>query len=590
MRTQPILSPMPVRPTDSASHLIGMGEHARAIATLRTALRRDPADADALSLLTTACLRAGDAAGAEGSARRLAQLMPDDFRAWHNLGNTLLHFGRVSDAEEPLLRARGMAPRDPDVLIALSNLYASTDRWTQSQGVCREGLAITPADSRLLANLAVALHGAGRIDEAFPLILQACRQSPGRLDHADAAAAMSTYAPGVGASESFRLHRRYGEMLEASTAVMAPGGGHARKGPVTVGILSPDLRDHAVAKFVRPVVEHADPERIRFIAYSLAAREDAVSASLKPMFDAWRRVPFAPHTEVAQRVRSDGVDVLLDLSGHTRGHRLPVLAMRPAPVQATWMGYPNTTGLLRVDARISDSLSDPADTASHNTERLVHVDPCFVAFPRPVITSHLPRPQGASISFVSFSSLLKVNDALIRTWTAVLARVPGSTLTLKHHALSDAGVRGHLAARFADAGLSQERLRLELPALSSEGVLPAYHAADIALDTFPYAGTTTTCEALSMGVPVVTRVGETSASRVGGSLLKAVDLPELVAGSEAEFVDRAVMLAVDVARLRATRATLGESYPSSVLADARGFGRRMADALLTIARNDHPER
>ncbi|HEX2837472.1 MAG TPA: tetratricopeptide repeat protein [Phycisphaerales bacterium] len=581
---------MTARETDCASNLIAAGEHARAIATLRTALRRDPADADALSLLTTACLRAGDAAGAEGSAQRLVQLMPDDFRAWHNLGNTLLHFGRVSDAEDPLLRARGMAPRDPNVLIALSNLYASTDCWSQSQEVCREGLAVTPDDSRLLANLAVALHGAGRIDEAFPLILQACRQSPGRLDHADAAAAMSTYSPGVGAEESFRLHCRYGEMLEAATAVMAPLGGHARPGPVTVGVVSPDLRDHAVANFIRPVVEHADPEKVRFIAYSLAVREDTVSASLKPLFDAWRHVPFAPHAEVAQRVRSDGVDVLLDLAGHTRGHRLPVFAMRPARAHATWMGYPNTTGLTRMDARISDGIADPSETATFNCERLVHVGPCLVAFARVREPATAERGSDAPIRFVSFSSLLKVNDALIRQWAAVMHQVPGSILTLKHHAIADSGVRANIAARFEAAGLSPDRVRPDLPAKNSAGVLPEYDDADIALDTFPYAGTTTTCEALSMGVPVVTRTGETSASRVGRSLLEAVGLGELVAASEREFVEIAAGLALDRPRLRSVRARVRESYRTSVLADASGFGRRMADVLVSISKNDHPER
>lgn len=581
---------MTARPTDAASHFIAAGEHARAIATLRTALRRDPADTDALSLLTTACLRSGDAAGAEGSAQRLVQLLPDDFRAWHNLGNTLLHFGRMHEAEEPLLRARGMAPRDANVLIALSNLYASTDRWSQSQEVCREGLATAPDDSRLLANLAVALHGAGRIDEAFPLILQACRQSPGRLDHADAAAAMSTYAPDVGASESFRLHRRYGEMLEAATAVMAPRRGRDGPGPVTVGVVSPDLRDHAVAKFVRPVVEHADPEKVRFIAYSLATREDAVSESLKPMFHAWRHVPFAPHAEVAHRIRSDGVDVLLDLAGHTRGHRLSVFAMRPARAHATWMGYPNTTGLSRMDARISDAIADPSETGGFNCERLVHVRPCLVAFARVQQPVHSARAGDAPLRFVSFSSLLKVNDALIRQWAAVLHRVPGSIMTLKHHALADGGVRANVAARFGGAGLAPDRVRLDLPAKNSVGVLPAYEDADIALDTFPYAGTTTTCEAMSMGVPVVTRTGETSASRVGRSLLEAVGLGELVAASEREFVDIAAGLALDRRRLRAVRAHLRESYATSVLADAGGFGRRMADVLGAIAKNDHPER
>lgn len=581
---------MTARPTDSASNLIAAGEHARAIATLRTALRRDPADADALSLLTTACLRAGDAAGAEGSAQRLAQLIPDDFRAWHNLGNTLLHFGRMRDAEEPLLRARGMAPRDPNVLIALSNLYASTDRWTQSQDVCREGLAITPDDSRLLTNLAVALHGAGRIDEALPLAIRACEQAPARLDHADAVAAMSTYAPGIGAEESFRLHCRYGEMLEAATMVMAPRGGHTGPGPVTVGVVSPDLRDHAVAKFVLPLVEHADPEMVRFIAYSLATREDAVSESLKPMFHAWRHVPFAPHAEVAHRIRSDGVDVLLDLGGHTRGHRLPVFAMRPARAHATWMGYPNTTGLSRMDARISDAIADPSETSDFNCERLVHVQPCLVAFARVLAPSNVERADDAPIRFVSFSSLLKVNDALIRQWAAVLHGVPGSILTLKHHALADGGVRADIAARFVGAGLAPDRVRLDLPATNSAGLLPEYDDADIALDTFPYAGTTTTCEALSMGVPVVTRTGETSASRVGRSLLEAVGLGELVATSEREFVEIAAGLAMDRPWLRAVRAHLRESYATSVLADAGGFGRRMADVLVAISKNDHPER
>lgn len=574
---------MATRPTDTADSLIRTGDIGRAVATLRTALRRDPSDADALSLLTTALLRSGDATGAEGSAQRLAQLRPGDYRAWHNLGHTLLHFGRVADAEHPLVRARALAPDDPHVLLACANLYSATDRWTLSQEACREGLTRAPEDTRFLTNLAIALHGAGRVEEAMPLVERACQLAPARLDHADAIAAMSTYAPGIGPQQSLVLHRRYGALLEGATAPLPHR--HARTTPdhpVTVGLLSPDLRDHAVARFVLPVIMHADPRAVRFIAYSLAGREDTVSDQLRPYCYAWRHVPYLPHGEIAQRIRSDGVDVLLDLAGHTRGHRLAVMALSPAPSQATWMGYPNTTGLTRVGARISDPIADPAAPEPHNTERLVHVGPCLVAFPRP---ADLPpaREPDAPVSFVSFSSLLKVNNALLRSWARVLARVPGSTLTLKHHALADPGVRSHMAGQFSTLGVDPARVRLDLPSRTSAGVLPAYGAADIALDTFPYAGTTTTCEALSMGVPVVTRAGETSASRVGSSLLSAVGLPELVATSEDGFVDAAASLALDRPRLTRLRTALRDSYPRTALADAPRFGERMGTLLAGLA-------
>jgi predicted O-linked N-acetylglucosamine transferase (SPINDLY family) len=402
-------------------------------------------------------------------------------------------------------------------------------------------------------------------------------------------AAVLNYAPGVGAAEIFAAHRRFGELAAAKVLgkprvwdrrVAKPLEGRALR----VGLISPDLRQHAVAFLIEAFLEHADPSRAEVACYSAAMSRDEVSQRLRSRAWRWRDIGAVQDAAAAEVVRGDGIDVLVDLAGHTKGNRLGVMALKPAPVQATYMGYPNCTGLAAIDYRIVDSLSEPEGCEALSVEKLLRMDPCFLSYRPPENAPEVAPLPLTSVGargpvFGAFSTLMKLNTPLIRLWARVLRAVPGSTMILKHFALREEVVREDVRARFVAAGVEGERVLVEPPEPSAVETVRAYSRVDIALDTFPYNGTTTICEASLMGVPLVSLRGGTPASRVSFSILSALGLPELCARTEDEYVAIASGLAGDRVRLVALRAELRGRLLKSAIGDGPAFARRMTEAL-----------
>jgi predicted O-linked N-acetylglucosamine transferase (SPINDLY family) len=282
--------------------------------------------------------------------------------------------------------------------------------------------------------------------------------------------------------------------------------------------------------------------------------------------------------QLAQRIRDDGIDILVDLAGHTAGNRLLMFARKPAPVQVTYLGYPTTSGLSAMDYRLSDWEVDPPGYEGLNSERLVRMARsyyCYRPYEGAPEVSALPARQAGHITFGSFNNLAKVSPQLLRLWARVLEAVPGSRLLLKARSLGDAGVRASLLERMQRLGIGAERVQLHGWEAQTGGQLALYAGVDIGLDTYPYNGGTTTCEALWMGVPVVTLAGGTHASRMGASLLKAAGLERLVARSEQSYVELAVELAHDREQLELLRAQMRERLRTSPLLDEEGFTREL---------------
>ena len=376
-------------------------------------------------------------------------------------------------------------------------------------------------------------------------------------------------------------HRQYGRLLAAQLANdpaprhdVAPDPGRR----IRVGYVSPNFSRHSVGYFIEPVIAQHDRERFEVYCYSNLASPDDTTARIRSAAGAWREVPGMNDHELAESIAADRIDVLVDLAGHTVGGRLPVFGRRPAPVQMTWLGYPDTTGLATIDYRITDGIADPAPGAdARYTERLVRVPGLFLCYQPPQDAPAVSDRAGdpGSVVFCSFNVLDKVNERLIGMWADILRAVPGSRLLLKSRLLQRQEVVGRVAGCFGARGIEAERIELHGWAEDRADHLDLYARADIALDTFPYNGTTTTCEALWMGVPVVTLAGELHMSRVGATLLEAAGLPDLVAASPEAYVQTAVRLAQDVERRRRLRAGLRESLRASPLLDHAGFTRKL---------------
>lgn len=585
-------------------------EYAAAAAIYEGVLKQLPGQINALVMLSRVRMILGEATKAVELAKRAASVAPDDAGALACLGHALLAADRGEEGVAALDRAVEAGYTGDDAKVGLTDALvrlgrdaeavARMDAW----GVGVDGTPIWLRNAKLAMNRGAALLTLGRVREAIAAYQAGVAAHPGDAALRSALLTALNYDDQIATAEVVAAHRAFGERVRAESP---PDLGSLRrdadpKRALRVGLLSPDFREHSVAWFVGPMIEHVDASRVKLVCAYSAINSDDVTQWLKALAlerrHEWLDVGSLGPVELVRALRAANLDVLVELSGHTHGHRLRALAMRGAPVQVTYLGYPNTTGLQEMDARLVDSRSDPVGAESHATERLVRMDPCFLCFgPRLMGAAAKVDPEPAmarrgSITFASFNSVQKVGPRCLALWKGVLDAVPNSRLVLKGLALGQASAAESLRARIAAAGIDASRVELLPPDATREAHLARYNEVDIGLDTFPYHGTTTTCQALMMGVPVVTRVGDRHASRVGDSLLHAVGLGELVARSDEDFVAIATRLARDTQELARVRAGLIEGFATSALCDGAAFARRFEGAMRDVWREwctRHPD-
>jgi protein O-GlcNAc transferase len=336
---------------------------------------------------------------------------------------------------------------------------------------------------------------------------------------------------------------------------------------------------------VEPLLRGHDRQKVEVFCYAEVTRPDSFTARLQGLADHWRVTVGLSDQRLAERIRTDGIDILVDLAGHTAGNRLPVFARKPAPVRVTWLGYPNTTGLKAIDYRLVDAVTDPDGEAdAWASETLVRLEDGFVCYrglrDGPELTPP-PCLKTGTVTFGSFNNPAKVSTATFDAWAKLLSRLPQARLLLKGMWFADASTCALFLARLGERGVAADRVELVtwLPAAEH---LALYHRVDIALDPFPYNGTTTTCEALWMGVPVITLRGHRHAGRVGASLLTRIGLTDLIAHSIEEYVEIAVALAGNSGRLDDLRRALRPRMAASTICDERAFACKMEAAFRSM--------
>jgi protein O-GlcNAc transferase len=348
-----------------------------------------------------------------------------------------------------------------------------------------------------------------------------------------------------------------------------------------IGYVSSDLNAHPVGKFVLPLLAHHDTSQLEIFAYAQVRMEDEVTHRLRACTNSWRNITGLSDIQAADLIHRDEIDILVDLAGHTAGHRLLVFACKPAPVQVSYLGYPATTGLRTMDYRLTDSLADPPGmTETYFTEHLIRLPSTAWCYQAPVdmpIIHALPAARNGYITFGSLNNFTKVNVVHANRWAQILHRVPDSRLLLKAVALNSQSARQRMVQMMSASGIAPDRLELRGSVPIAEH-LAFYNRIDIALDTYPYHGTTTTCEALWMGVPVVTLAGPSHVSRVGVSLLSAVGLSQLIAFDSEQYIQIAVELAGDRNRLFHLQDSLRSGLQQSPLMDVTTFARAVETA------------
>ena len=537
---------------DKATALLDRGHYDEGLAILQEIVASNPDDPVLHKLLGVAYNKNGCHAEALRHLSTALELNPLDNETLTHHAIVLTNMLRMSDAEACILRALAINPANALAYNNLGRVCRFQGRAVEAVEAFRKALELEPHNSVVLNNLLLALN----------------------------------YHPDISPEEVFSEHQRLCEQVYKVAGELPPRTEIRVSDRIRVGYVSGDFHNHSVSFFFEPILRHHDDGRFTIYCYSNDNRVDETTRRLKSMNSVWRDIEGLPDERVAEMVREDGISILVDLSGHSSGNRLGLFALKPAPVQVSWLGYPHSTGLRQMDYFLTDALCDPPGlTDQLYTEKLVRLPGSFCCYLPPVdFPAVSPPPSTASgiVTFGSFNNFAKANDLLIEIWSKLLLRVPGSRLFLKSMSLGDRTVQQSVLAHFRGCGIFEDRIALLSTVNSPLDHLALYSQIDIALDTYPYHGTTTTCEALWMGVPVVTLIGRCHAARVGVSLLSSARLETLIAGSPEEYVDIAVKLANDNELRARMRDNLRLIIATSPLMDAVSVTREVESAYIQI--------
>lgn len=580
----------------------------------RRALRLNPDHVEANYNLAEWLYKRGKGASAEPLFQTVTKLEPTHVNAWLHLAQIANERNQVDRSVEILNRALEVSPNEPVLHYVLGTAYAALreiERAAQcfrsavmlkpdygeayrglgelfyyggmlneSEKYCRQAVQVNPNLEGAHLGLGLALYRLGRSDEALGSFREAVRLRPDNNVAFSYMVLCMQYSPSVTTREIYEAHRRYAQTFEAPLKPYWRQHENSRdpQRKLKIGYVSPDFYEHPVPYFMEPVLANHDREHFEVYSYYSHFLDDDVTERMRRVSDHWLPCHEMTDDELAERIRADGIDILVDLAGHTTLNRLLTFARKPAPVQVTWIGYVGTTGLDAVDYRFTDMNMDPPGlTDWQHSEKLIRLSSAGVFQPdrdAPPV-NRLPALEGEPFTFACLNSHRKFTDDNLRVWAEIMQRVPGSRMMFGY--AQEAGVRKALLERLAKVGITEEQVLL-YPKMTPAEYLAAHNRIDMALDPFPYNGGTTTRHSLWMGVPVVTMAGDRSVSRCGVRNLMYVDLPEFVAETEAEYIEKAVAMARDLPRLDAIRQGLRDAILAQPASDPVLYTREVEAA------------
>src|SRR5450830_137519 len=558
------------------------GRMAEAESCYLKTLKIDPLRAVAHNNLAVLLRDMGRLADSELCCRNALKITPDYVDAFNNLGLALDSQGRLPEAEAAFEQALEYDPNSVSVLSNFSVTLNTLSQLTRAETYLKKALELAPQFVNAHINLCVNYLAQGRIQEAEEICIRALKIQPDSMGAQNNLLFSMNYSVNYSAADCLEKARQYGLMVASKVA--APFTSWQYK-PQTkrlrVGLVSGDLRQHVVAYFLENFVQYLDTSSVELIAYSTTSREDEVTARLKPYFSGWKLLVGLTDQAAAQLIHNDSLHVLLDLSGHSSGNRLPIFAWKPAPLQVSWLGYFATTGMAAMDYFIADAVGVPELNRSQFVEKIKYLPEtrlCFTAPSADIAVSTLPALTNKFITFGCFQNMAKVGDEVLDLWAEVMLALPDAKLRWQCKSFRDNSVADELKQRLLTRGISSDRIIL-LGYVLREAYLIAHHEVDVILDTFPFTGGTTTCEALWMGVPTLTLAGSTLIARQGASLLTAAGLCDWVAESKTDYLSKAQLFCSDLDKLAYLRAELRARVLASALFDAPRFAKNMENAL-----------
>jgi protein O-GlcNAc transferase len=512
------------------------------------------APAPSASELINEGLRQRQRAGSEAAQpyfERAAQLEPNSHVPWFMLGNVASELG--------------------DLDVAVAHYAHARD--------------INPSDHVIRYNLGLNQLWRGFIDAAIEELRAACGLNPTYLQAQSSHILALHNSDRISPEEIAVAIREWGALFSlehpaSGPSTVRPGTDHSER--LRVGFISGDFRTHSVAHFFEPILSARDRSTLTYVLYSNSHLQDAVTERLRAYADDWRDIWRLTDDALIELIRTDRIDILVDLSGHTASNRLAVFARRAAPVQVSYLGYPASTGLMTMDYRITDAVTDPPVPADDwHCERLLRMPDsqwCFRPFGTPAVPGPLPAREAGFVTFGSFNNLTKASDTLLRCWVQILVKLPTAHLRLTR--VRSPQRAAEIIALFGQSGVAPERIEC-VPYANDPPYGPQFAGVDIALDNYPYNGVTTTCESLYVGVPVVSLHGRNCVSRSGLSLLGTLGLGELAASTPEQYIEIAVALGSDLSRLEQLRASLRSRFEQSSLRDEKRFAANFESLLRT---------
>lgn len=573
-----------------ALDLIRSGRLEQAERVLRAALQRDPQQPELNDMLGTVLVRLNRLEQARYHHQIALRQGPDRPEFLNNYAGVFLAEGKPDEARALFERALSINPGEVMAMYGLARALAELHRYSDLERVALRARSLAPAACEPWLNLAIAQLQSGRQAEGVQCLVQAVQRNP--IMAGPMYLSSLLYHPDLTPAQVLAEHAEFGRLIARTLAGQTAGEARPRRlepprgatrgtRPLRIGYLSSDLRRHSVAIFMERLLASHDRSRC-FVGVYHTSHDDHVSVRLRSHVDRWVPCAAMSDADLARTIAGDALDVLIELNGHTVGGRPGVIARRPAPRIVSYLGYACSTGLPGITARLVDRITDPHGSEHLALEPLLRLDRVFLCFTPPAEApdvAPLPALTRGFVTFGAFNAAPKINDRVVHQWAEVLRRTPGSRLVIKCAAMADEGVRTAFTDRFARAGIDPSRIEPMGWLDSQAGHLDVYNRVDIALDCFPYNGTTTTCEALWMGVPTVTVRGGWHVSRVGESILSAVGLDHLVAPDPASMADVAAGLAANLPALAELRAGLRERTRASPLCDGLGLAAALESAL-----------
>jgi len=570
------------KPDDAvANHNLGLiaqrvRRHHDAIEMIRRAIAIDPAAAEFHSNLGLSLRATGQLEESAAAFRGAIRLRPELGTAHLNLGVVLYEQGNAAAAESEFRQSIRITPNEPWPYLNLGKALRTQDKMDEAEAVFRHAIALAPEQPHGYNMLGSCLREGGRIEEAVASFRKAVSLNPDlREAHSNLCYALY-FDPQTSPAEILQEHRRWSaHFAEPLNGFIRPhDSDRSPDRRLRIGYLSPNLRTHVVGFFMEPILEHHDRGQFEIICYNDATQMDALAAKFKGQVNLWRDTAGMRDEQLAQLIRSDRIDILVDLTLHMRGCRLRVYAQKPAPVQITHLAYCGTSGLETMEWCITDPHMCVPGTEQYFTEKMLPLPECYWCY-RPSASAPgvgpLPAARNGYITFGSLNTLAKVNNGVLKVWSRLLQSVPKSRLAV--HVPGGAETRS-VFDRFVRHGIPQDRLVM-LPRRSRDEYLDLYNQIDVALDPFPYGGGTTTFDALWMGVPLVTLAGELPLARAGATILTNLAITDLIAQSPERYIEIAADLARNIDRLNGLRQTLRGRLRDSVLLNEPQYVRHL---------------